>query len=1447
MVLATGESYDKGCIRDNGVIESSTLSARGYKTGGEKYEPRIGGGQTGEWQDTGYRSNGDAFLIDVSGKTYTTSLYGINKNDIKRCRICAKPKFREGWKFKLKSDNRPYISVDTRNDNNKKNDVEVVDNCLCTKILGVDGIKKDNLNDNPSLNHIDIRQYPAPISDLSYCQEYAERFKVESCKGSMQGYCKQNPNDQACIDNQSRLASHYSNIKSISNYSCTDQFYYDANNNDKYDGVSEDIVYNNLDLKYINLDYYKRDHSRKHPLYQSTCYYDAGMGAMIGLFGANGQDVPVETYMLYSEFYLKDTDSYRYKSPNNQIFPNHISGEKISLKYNDGYYDDNSGYYRINFIEGVMTKDFGYILSKIVQEVENLYVGDGYLKESFKRIVGNSIFQFLVKFALIFYLAFSALGIITGTVEISRKEFFTRILKIALILFFTNPGSWGWYNDIVVGFFMGSITTLNELTLNLDFATKDPLITIAEDKFGTSNGHAQKFAFPDQMIKAFFMSENIFIKLWSLLFSPFNLAGIFIIAGIYALMFYFLYIMAIVVLNYLTAVTIIVTLLAIGPIVFLFSINKLTITFFNRWLVYMSSRIIEITMLFLLLYVFLSAINDKIGLYQSLNPDSLLYFESCPYSLYDLMSWVADVTHLSDVDNFVNGHITNPISEGVKSFLKEVFSFFRVYVANPTNGIEDMDGNFIGGKDFFEMISIIMEAFILLYFMNVIMGQVGLSAAAMISYQQQNASIFSGARGIAKEGAIILESVQKNVSSGIKFARGEFANARSFAYRSASNIMKFSLEHDVFARRLNNLFGGRADNYAAGSLSSKIPSARSNFYDAKAEQNARRHINIFENNMQNIRDEVISDMGLEDKISKESVEKIKNNQIDKKTLDELNNINVKYNDLCQNIELKAKLSEKTEHDLRSSVTKTMLDKSDIAIREVNKYLTEQEIIKELNLLKEESEFLTAPQAYDRLSDKLSSKYDDINFSESLRQVLNKNLTDREILENANKIQTGIINRLISVEQDNNPNFNINNNKNYDELQKKLRKDEGYQLLQYHIQEHLSYNQNINRSARHFAKTTIPKAIKNKGKIAAVAAVVAVFTGLAVPLIASVAVGVAAKKVFNIRYLLPRAIYRGSKYSVNKNVSFRVHRSPSNNMMFDALNNTLYRVTFSPQYELYHLANSKENKELRFARKEAEKHKLFLREVSDADKYRLEKIIGKEFAEITIEDIQRNQEEIKKTSLKESMSMLYRSYRSKKLYQTKDENSDNYVQPLESNDSLKISVNDNGDKNEKINRLKTNLSNIKSSEKALTEAQNKIIEKIKLESGKNENDEQIREEISENYPHVKSLQTEYDKAKAKLEDTLYEYSMNKDKAITLLQEELNSYNDSELEAKKQELRELYERKSSFGETFDIDDFTDCQLQINNLEKNINDARIVELESRKKSLAGYIKQLEDADIK
>ena len=1486
MILAAAEGYDKGCIRDNGVTESSILSARGYKTGGEKYEPRIGGGQTGEWQGTGYRSNGDAFLIDVSGKTYVTPFYGLDVNDIKRCRICAKPKIAEKGKFKLKPNvgsmysngnpsgydqsNRVYIDAHDEG-------VDFVDNCLCTKILGVDGITVDDLNDNPNLNHINIREAPTQITSTLYCTEYMDRFGLSKCEDGFEGYCSNNGDNIACDDanTPNKSASDYTNLKAISNYSCTDKFYYDADGDDTYDGASEDIVYNNPDLKYISLDHWKRDGTKKKPKFQNTCYYDAGIGSYIGLFGVDGQDKPSVTHGLYSEFYLKDSDSYRYRSPNNEIFSNHKSGEAIKLKYEDGYYDDNYGYYRINFIDGVMTKNFGGILSNIVQEVENLYVGDGYLKESFKRIVGNSIFQFLVKFTLIFYLSFYAIGIVTGTVEISRKEFFGIVLKIALILFFTNPDSWGWYNDIVVGFFMGSITTLSDLTLNLDFITKDPLITIAEDKFGSSSGHAQKFAFPDQMIKTFFMSENIFIKLWSLLFSPFNLAGIFIIAGIYALMFYFVYIMAIFALNYLTAITIIITLLAIGPIIFLFSINKFTIVVFNRWLVYMSSRIMEITMLFLLLYVFLSAINDKLGLYQSLNPDSLLYFESCPYSLYDLMSWSADVTHLSDVDDVINKYTSNPISEGVRWLAKELFSFFRVYVANPTNGIEGTDGNFVGGKDFFEMMSIVMETFILLYFMNMVMSQIGLMAAAIISYQQQNASVFSGARGVAGEGMRILSLVQENALSAIKFATDEVGNVRSFVSRSASNVMKFSLEHDKFSRIASNKLG-YADNYASGYLSSKLPSPKSNFYDAKAGRIARSHINAFEGNIKNIRSGIISKMGLEDKISKESIEKIKNNKIDKNTLNELENVGVDYKKLHDQFEMAKKALELDKEKLRSKVVGKILDKSDIAIREVNKYLAKQEIIHELNLLKKEREFLTAPEAYEILSDKLSSKYDDINFSESLREVLNKNLTDREILENSNKVQARIIDDLISDKKD----FNINDNKKYNQLQQELKENKEYKSLQYKIQEHLSYNQNINRSVRYFAETDknidskggkmIPKVIKNKPEAAISVAAASVVTGVAVPLIASVAVVVAAKKAFNIRYLVPRAMYKPVKYKVNqthsKNISFRVHRSPSNNMMFDAINNALYSVTFSSKYELYHLANSEENKKLRLNRKDAEKQKLFLKEPSEAYKNKLAGIVGKEtIDEITIEDIQRKQEKIKKKmGLRESMPMIFRG---KKLYQAEDSGADNYVEPLSSK-SITISADKNIDENEKINRLKVNLNNISLSKEALIKAQAKIIEKIKLEKGPNVDDEKIKKEISKNYPNVKLLQKEYDKARARLEDTLYKYSMNKDDVMNLLTKydkeeikrlnsELEQYN--KLKADEQELQQLQELQDEIfiSGNLDIDEVIKDNPKIEALEKDISDNKsasklnVKELESRKESLTKKMEQWEkkltDADIK
>ena len=64
-MILSSSNYDKGCIRDNGTMESSIISASGHRVKGGEYKPDRGGGQESDWFDTGYRSDGQSFLIDI--------------------------------------------------------------------------------------------------------------------------------------------------------------------------------------------------------------------------------------------------------------------------------------------------------------------------------------------------------------------------------------------------------------------------------------------------------------------------------------------------------------------------------------------------------------------------------------------------------------------------------------------------------------------------------------------------------------------------------------------------------------------------------------------------------------------------------------------------------------------------------------------------------------------------------------------------------------------------------------------------------------------------------------------------------------------------------------------------------------------------------------------------------------------------------------------------------------------------------------------------------------------------------------------------------------------------------------------------------------------------------------------------------------------------------------
>ncbi len=1032
MILST-DNYDRGCIRDNGYINSSILKASGYRVFGDDYNPDIGGGQQSEWKSTGYKTNGQGLVIDIKGSIFTNDLYGIPPIMHNRCRVCAKPREDKKHLFKFKDPTitRHYASSDEDVNNFS---ITKIDNCLCTKITGVGGITKSDLNNRPNLNYINIREKPTALTDINYCPDRIE-IGSTSCSTPQ-------PED----------------IASDSNWSCTDKFFFDENDDNKYNGQGEEIKYNDLDLKYINLNYRNKDFTVKDAEYQESCYDEAAFGVSIGIFGPNGGDVPNKTYHLYSEFYLQDVDKYRYSSPNNVLFQNHVAGEEIKIRFNDGYYRDNLGKYNIYFVEGILNLEFDGIITNIVDTIEGLLVGDGTLEATYKRIVGNTVFQTIVRLALILYMLFIGFGILSGTMEISRKEFFGRILKICLILFFVSPNSWSWYNGIVVGFFMGSIDTISGFILGLDFMDVSSDIVTAELQSSTSNGYASKFAFPDEMIKSFFLSENIFIKLWSLIFSPYNIAALLIIVGMYIVMIYFIYVIIKIVIFYLSAITSSIILLSLGPIAFILTINKITSTFFFRWLVYIGSRAMEIVMVFLVLYAFLSIINDKLGLYGEIKPESLLYFESCPYSLFDYYKSVESVTY-------------NIIGEDlIYNVVKSILSFFRIYVADPTSGIDNGNGVFVGGKDFFEMIFILIEVIILLYFLDMIISQVGVIASGLVSYQQQSSRINSAIGAIANEGSAIFAKMMNSKSfisipGAMKSAGSSALGGIKQANRMRLKVIDFADEHDGAFRYIDNVTSGRLSKVNSNLKTTKPGKVGAYLFGNRDENNV--------NKLSYQVKQEISSANAEYRSTTEVIRKNRQQELESQGYDSI---------------LIEKMLDKEfngESVIRSNVINNIssggmsADQLQAVTTILNRHFAEQDIKSEMNFLKKEDKLLTNIRAAKeirenilnnikqelsknnndeqllekKIHDRFKTRYLDNKFDITLQKIIKENLTDKEVFKNFDNEIRSVVSDLSTK------NILEKTTKTNNELQGQLLEDPRYKHIQRELMAHQSYNKN----------------------------------------------------------------------------------------------------------------------------------------------------------------------------------------------------------------------------------------------------------------------------------------------------------------------------------------------------------------------------------------------------
>ncbi len=612
-------SCDKGCVEadqfDGNYFSVNSnpgaSSITGNYSGETDENSDVVGGQQIDWTDTALRSNGEQFVIQITGSWtpwFGSSITGDAFNNLGRCNFCAK---KEG-----------------------------ADNCLCYR-----------------------NQIPEPeVSSDGYTRVDA------NCSGSDQ-------------DDKSKCT-------------CTKNY-----------GVATSYTTYHIPLNYEN-----KSGSVLDPSDQDVCKYDSGMGLYLGLFGKTGNETPTRVYHLFTEDSVcdialdsngeckdesgVDATKYIFRSSNSSIFVKddnnnnntdndyfgngatlHSSNERVKLIVYDSYYLDNNGGYNVNFFKGVGKANDAGLLEYLVGLVEDTVLGKidsdtcveidsttgkkscqregGIIKYLYLSIVQDSLFITVLQILLSMYIAFYGLATLIGLAAITKKDLMNRTLKISLIIFFTSPTSWSFYNDIVISFFKDSMDYVVGMFMDIsdgNLNDENSSILMAQMERAVDTSNATRFSFIDLTIKKL-LSLAAAKKIFGLFFGSYF--GILYIPAIYFLISYFMYVTLVAATFYLVNVMKLIFLLALGPVFMCFSLFSQTNGMFKKWISFLGSRSLEILILFMFLYNFIAIIDREFV--------SLLYYRSCvemwgiPFMKIpvlksnidrSLISWLADIVSI---------------------------------------------------------------------------------------------------------------------------------------------------------------------------------------------------------------------------------------------------------------------------------------------------------------------------------------------------------------------------------------------------------------------------------------------------------------------------------------------------------------------------------------------------------------------------------------------------------------------------------------------------------------------------------------------------------------------------------------------------------------------------------------------------------------------------------
>ncbi len=208
-------------------------------------------------------------------------------------------------------------------------------------------------------------------------------------------------------------------------------------------------------------------------------------------------------------------------------------------------------------------------------------VKTGEIERIYEIILNNNSFSNAVRISTILMVMFYGISYLMGVSKLNQAEMINRMFKIGVVGLFLDPQSgWMWFNNLIIQPFNDGADYLSFLFASVLEPNDLTDLTTALEKGDYSN-RSLLFSTSNDIVNLFLQDET-WKKIGALFF--FNLFGPLYAAGIFYVIYMYVFVVANVLLVYVVAKLLMGVLFLVGPVFIAFFLFEKTKDYFNKWI-----------------------------------------------------------------------------------------------------------------------------------------------------------------------------------------------------------------------------------------------------------------------------------------------------------------------------------------------------------------------------------------------------------------------------------------------------------------------------------------------------------------------------------------------------------------------------------------------------------------------------------------------------------------------------------------------------------------------------------------------------------------------------------------------------------------------------------------------------------------------------------------------